>query len=61
MEEAKEDPLIEEKLAVRRWDDLAKVPGITVPGLETYEEMTVKCLQRGKVSGEYCFISAPYG
>lgn len=52
MEKAKrEDPLIEEKLAVRRWDDLAKVPGVTVPGLGAYEEMALKCLQRGEVSG----------
>jgi predicted HD phosphohydrolase len=44
VKEAQKDPLLEQKLAVRRWDDLAKVPGAKVPGLDAYEEMAVKCL-----------------
>ncbi|OGE58013.1 hypothetical protein PENARI_c001G08809 [Penicillium arizonense] len=41
---AQEDPLLEAKLAVRRWDDLAKVPKCVVPPLEAYEEMAFQCL-----------------
>jgi predicted HD phosphohydrolase len=44
VQEASEDPLLEEKLAVRRWDDQAKVPGLRVPELATYEEMVIQCL-----------------
>jgi phosphonoacetate hydrolase len=36
--------LLEAKLAVRRWDDLAKVPKCVVPPLEAYEEMAFECL-----------------
>ncbi|KAJ6081573.1 hypothetical protein N7499_006447 [Penicillium canescens] len=41
---AQEDTLLEAKLAVRRWDDLAKVPKYVVPPLEAYEEMAFQCL-----------------
>jgi predicted HD phosphohydrolase len=44
VEEAKGDALLQEKLAVRRWDDQAKVPGLKVPTLESYEDMAVRCL-----------------
>jgi predicted HD phosphohydrolase len=36
--------LLEQKLAVRRWDDAAKVPEKRVPGLDEYEDMAVRCL-----------------
>lgn len=42
--EARKDPWLEAKLAVRRWDDLAKKPDLTVPPLEVYEEMAYECL-----------------
>jgi 2-amino-1-hydroxyethylphosphonate dioxygenase (glycine-forming) len=45
VEEATKDPLLEQKLAVRRWDDQAKVQGIRVPGLKSYEHMAVQCLE----------------
>jgi len=35
---------LEQKLAVRRWDDAAKVPDKQVPGLDAYEDMAVRCL-----------------
>ena len=41
---ARSDPLLENKLNVRRWDDQAKVAGKVVPGLSTYEDMAVRCL-----------------
>ncbi|KAJ5748741.1 uncharacterized protein N7511_010437 [Penicillium nucicola] len=41
---AQEDPLLAAKLAVRRWDDLAKVPECVVPPLQAYEEMAFECL-----------------
>jgi predicted HD phosphohydrolase len=42
--EAQKDPWLEAKLAVRRWDDSAKTPNLTVPPLEVYEEMAYECL-----------------
>ncbi|EED17955.1 conserved hypothetical protein [Talaromyces stipitatus ATCC 10500] len=42
--EVQKDPLLEAKLAVRRWDDLAKVPNIEVPDLSAYEETIYHCL-----------------
>jgi putative nucleotidyltransferase with HDIG domain len=48
--EAQHDSLLEAKLAVRRWDDLAKKPNCKVPPLEAYEELAYQCL-----IGE-CFI-----
>jgi predicted HD phosphohydrolase len=44
VEEAQQDPYLQQKLAVRRWDDLAKVPGKKVPELEAYEDLAVRCL-----------------
>jgi predicted HD phosphohydrolase len=44
VKDAQGDPLLREKLAVRRWDDLAKVPDKKVPGLDAYEHVAVKCL-----------------
>lgn len=41
---AEQDPLLQEKLAVRRWDDLAKDPSMKCPPLSDYEEMTVASL-----------------
>jgi phosphonate degradation associated HDIG domain protein len=31
-----------EAVALRRWDDLAKVPGMTVPGIEEYRERLLR-------------------
>ncbi|OQV03416.1 hypothetical protein CLAIMM_08464 [Cladophialophora immunda] len=42
--EAQKDPLLEAKLAVRRWDDLAKVPKMATLPLEYYERMATKSL-----------------
>ncbi|KAJ5724689.1 hypothetical protein N7493_006417 [Penicillium malachiteum] len=42
--EAQEDPWLQAKLAVRRWDDLAKDPDCVVSPLEVYEEIAYQCL-----------------
>ncbi|OQE30339.1 hypothetical protein PENFLA_c003G01898 [Penicillium flavigenum] len=42
--EAQQDPLLEAKLSVRRWDDLAKKPKWKVPDLDAYEELAYRCL-----------------
>lgn len=42
--EAQKDPLLGAKLAVRRWDDLAKEPNMETLPLEYYERMAVKSL-----------------
>ncbi|KAI2703862.1 hypothetical protein CBS147317_5155 [Penicillium roqueforti] len=44
IQEAQKDPLLEAKLSVRRWDDLAKKPNWKVPDLEAYEEIAYRCL-----------------
>ena len=44
IKEAQKDPWLKQKLAVRRWDDQAKVAGKEVPGLDSYEEMAVQSL-----------------
>jgi predicted HD phosphohydrolase len=44
VKEARKDPLLREKLSVRRWDDLAKVPGMAVEPLEYYEAMATESL-----------------
>lgn len=44
MLEAQKDPLLEAKLAVRRWDDQAKVPDLQTLPLEYYERMATKSL-----------------
>jgi predicted HD phosphohydrolase len=43
--EAQKDPWLAEKLAVRKWDDEAKVAGVTVPGLDAYRGMAINCLE----------------
>ncbi|KAK2810167.1 hypothetical protein FQN50_003137 [Emmonsiellopsis sp. PD_5] len=42
--EAGEDPLLEAKLALKGWADLAKVPNLVVPPVEDYQEMAFGCL-----------------
>jgi predicted HD phosphohydrolase len=49
VKEAQLDPLLKQKLSVRRWDDQAKVPEAKVPGLEAYEEMAVQSLRISRV------------
>ncbi|KAJ6442372.1 major facilitator superfamily transporter [Purpureocillium lavendulum] len=44
VKEAQNDPLLDAKLAVRRWDDEAKVPGRVVPGLMEYMNIAIECL-----------------
>lgn len=43
---AQKDPLLQEKLNVRRWDDLAKDPDMEVDPLSSYEDIAVKSLLR---------------
>jgi len=38
-------PYFEDGLILRRWDDLAKVKGLEIAGLETYREVVQQCLQ----------------
>lgn len=42
--EAEKDPLLMAKLAVRRWDDMAKVPNQETLPLNYYEKMATKSL-----------------
>lgn len=44
VEEAQKDPWLEDKLAVRRWDDQAKDPEMKTPDLNSYEKIATKCL-----------------
>jgi predicted HD phosphohydrolase len=44
VKEAQKDPLLQAKLAVRRWDDLAKVPNLGTLPLKHYQAMAVKSL-----------------
>lgn len=44
VKEAQKDPWLQQKLAVRRWDDLAKVPDMKVEPLSFYEDMAIKSL-----------------
>ena len=44
VKDAQKDPWLEQKLAVRRWDDLAKVPNMEVKPLSHYEDMTINSL-----------------
>lgn len=41
---AQQDPLLEDKLAVRRWDDRAKDPNFQTPPLSAFEDITVQSL-----------------
>ena len=42
----KEEPWFRSAVAVRRWDDAAKVPGLAVPGLEHYRRHLEAVLSR---------------
>ena len=44
MREAEKDPWLENKLAVRRWDDRAKDPEIETPPPSHFEDMTIRSL-----------------
>ncbi|KAH8898056.1 hypothetical protein GQ53DRAFT_880964 [Thozetella sp. PMI_491] len=44
IKEAQKDPWLLEKLAVRRYDDLAKDPNFKAPPLAAYEDIAIKCL-----------------
>ena len=44
VKEAQKDPWLEEKLQIRRWDDLAKDPAMQTPSLSSFEEMMVTSL-----------------
>ncbi|KAL5336935.1 alkaline-phosphatase-like protein [Aspergillus crustosus] len=44
IKDVQNDPWLEAKLAVRRWDDQAKIPDIAVPPLEDYEQLAYECL-----------------
>ncbi|KAL1884435.1 hypothetical protein Plec18167_002023 [Paecilomyces lecythidis] len=44
VKDAQQDPLLQQKLAIRRWDDQAKVPNLEVPPLSPYYDTAVKCL-----------------
>lgn len=44
IKKAQEDPWLEAKLQVRRWDDQAKVPDMKTAPLSAYEDLAVRCL-----------------
>lgn len=44
--EAQRDPWLEQKLAVRKWDDMAKEVGLKMAPLEHYRDMAMKSLLR---------------
>ncbi|KAJ5671594.1 hypothetical protein N7507_000721 [Penicillium longicatenatum] len=46
--EAQKDPWLQAKLAVRRWDDLAKDPECIVSPLEAYEDIAFQCLLKSR-------------
>lgn len=48
------DPILENKLQVRKWDDLAKVPGMKTHSLSFYEEMAVQSLLGTYVPEPFC-------
>lgn len=50
MREAEKDPFLQDKLMVRRWDDLAKDPEMQTLPLSHYESMAVNSLLRAKMS-----------
>lgn len=49
VKEAQQDPFLQSKLAVRRWDDAAKIPNMKTRDLGFYEPMAVRnlCRERG--------------
>lgn len=50
VEEAEKDPLLHDKLAVRRWDDMAKDPDMKTPDLAAFKDMAVRSLVRSRSS-----------
>lgn len=48
MAEAQKDPWLDSKLAVRRWDDLAKDPDMTTPPLGYFTDMAVRSLLKSR-------------
>lgn len=52
VEDARKDPLLEAKLAVRRFDDRAKDPAMQTPPLSSFEDMAVSSLLISKTSIE---------
>lgn len=46
--EAQKDPLLQEKLQVRKWDDLAKDPDMQTPPLSSFEDMMVASLLQSR-------------
>lgn len=47
--EAEEDPWLQQKLAVRKWDDMAKDPDLKTQPLSYYRGMAVESLRAGKI------------
>lgn len=45
LEQFRQEPWYQNALAVRRWDDEAKVPGLIVPEVEHYRERIEACLR----------------
>lgn len=45
VEEFESDPLFKLKITMREWDEQAKVPGLEVPGLESYRDMLIRHLE----------------
>lgn len=46
--EAEKDPWLQQKLAVRKWDDMAKDPELKTQPLNYYREMAVESLRAEK-------------
>lgn len=46
--EARKDPWLESKLAVRRWDDQAKDPTMQTPPLDHFQKMMVGSLVKSR-------------
>ncbi|EME79187.1 uncharacterized protein MYCFIDRAFT_143126, partial [Pseudocercospora fijiensis CIRAD86] len=51
VKKAQEDPLLEGKLTVRRFDDLAKDPNMQTPDLYSFETSAVRALTRSRAEG----------
>ena len=45
IDEFRQNPYHQEAVALRRWDDLAKVPEMPVPGLDHYRPRLAKVLR----------------
>jgi [1-hydroxy-2-(trimethylamino)ethyl]phosphonate dioxygenase len=45
MKEFEQEPHFQSAVAVRRWDDIAKIPGLVVPGLEHYRQRLLDALR----------------